>query len=284
MIRLRGLLPCVLAAITAACAHTPDDSVPEGALARVGIDCLTRADLRAAMPAGLSADDSTRFAHAFIRSWIDTRLIDDVAAEHVDMKAVDALVEQYRRGLIMREYSAIAFDAENRDISFSDSVIADYYDKHSADFVLRSPMIRGVYIKLPDEAPNLAAIRRLYRSTKPADIDRLEKSVLDAAIHYDYFRDRWIDWQQVEGRIPYDFGTEPASWLRSNSNLDVSLGGFTYLLQVSEVLPAGSVMPLDEARPVIRERLLAERRRTYDASLRTRLYDAALASGRLRLY
>lgn len=281
---MRGFLCCSLGALAMACTPTPDDTMPEGTLARVGLECLSRSDLRRAMPAGLSADDSTRFANAFVRNWIDTRLVEDVAAEHVDIKAVEALVQQYRRDLILREYAAMAFEADNRDISFPDSLVADYYERHSADFVLQSPMIRGVYVKLPDDASNLAAIRRIYRSTKPDDIDRLEKTVLDAAIHYDYFRDRWIDWQQVEGRIPYDFGAEPAAWLRAHRNLDVSLGGFTYLLEISDVLPAGAVMPLDEARPIIRERLMAERRRAYGASLRDRLYDQALSSGRLRLY
>lgn len=275
-------LPAVLAA---ACTQGggADASLPEGTLARVGLESLSRAELAEAMPAGLTPDDSTRFARGFIRNWIDTRLVEDMASESVDMDEIDAMVAQYRRDLIMRRYRDRMFAADMGSTQFSDSVVADYYERHSADFKLPRPFIKGVYIKLPDEAPELAVVRKIYRSTKPDDIDRLEKAVLGSAIHYDYFRDRWIDWEQVEARIPYDFGSNPADYVRTHRNLDVSLGGFTYLLEISDVLPAGSVMPLETARPLIEDRLLAERRRAYDSALRTRLFETALASGRLHL-
>lgn len=283
--RTLAIAVAVAAAVAAASCKGPATpaALPEGTLVRVGLESLMRSDLAAAMPAGLTPDDSTRFARAFIRNWIDTRLVENVAAEAVDMDEVDKLVAQYRRDLIMRRYRDRMFATNGGSEAYSDSIVADYYERHSAEFVLDRPLIRGVYIKVPDDAPELAQIRRLYRSTRPADIDKLEKAVLGAAIHYDYFRDKWIDWEQVEARIPYDFGSEPADYVRTHRNLDVSLGGFTYLLEISEVLPAGSAMPVEAARPVVEERLTAERRRAYDAAMRTRLYDSALSSGRLRL-
>ena len=83
--------------------------------------------------------------------------------------------------------------------------------------------------------------------------------------------------------IPYDFGSTPADYVKTHRNLDASLGGFTYLLEISDVLPAGAVMPLETARPLIEERLLAEKRRAFDAALRARLFDRALSRGTLRV-
>lgn len=272
----------IVATALCGCGHDSAQKAAEGALARVGLATLSRAEVAAALPAGLSADDSVRLARAYVRNWIDTRLVEDVAAEHVDMATIERMTAAYRRDLIMREYRERMFAAEA--VEFADSVVDDYYSRHSADFVLQRPLIRGVYIKLPDDSKALKAIRRLYRSTRPDDMDRLEKEALGEAIHYDYFRDRWIDWEQVEARIPYDFGNSPAEFLRTHRNLDVSLGGFTYLLDVSDVLPAGSAMPPEAARPLIEERLLAERRRAYDAALRQRLYDSAIEAGRAQVY
>lgn len=287
MKRLRPAIVALTCALAAACGSRDGAdtgaALPEGVLAAVDGTELTRAMLDQATPKGLAPDDSTRFARAYIRNWIDTRLVEDVAARAVDMDEIDRLVEQYRRDAIMRAYRDRAFDAEQAGTTFSDSLVADYYDRHSSELRLQRPLIKGVYIKLPDDARELPAVRRLYRSTRPADIDRLEKEVLGSAIHYDYFRDRWIDWEQVEARIPYDFGANPADYVAAHRNLDVSLGGFTYLLEISDVLPAGSVMPLATARPLIEERLTAEKRRAFDAALRTRMVDRALARGTLRL-
>ena len=82
------------------------------------------------MPAGLSPDDSTRFARAFIRGWIDSRLVEDVAAEAVDMKAIEEMVAQYRRDLIMRGYRDRMFASDAGSIVFSDSLVNDYYGRH----------------------------------------------------------------------------------------------------------------------------------------------------------
>lgn len=269
--------------LSAGCRHSDGNAAAAGEIAGIGDESLTHAELAAALPAGLSTDDSTRLAHAYIRNWVETRLAEDVAAGQVDMEEIDRLTARYRRDLIMQRYRDMMFAEAEGNTQFSDSAVAAYYERHSADFVLQRPLIRGVYVKLPDDAPELPAIRRLYRSTRPDDIDRLEKAVLGSAIHYDYFRDRWIDWEHVEARIPYDFGPVPADYVRSHRNLDVSLGGFTYLLEISDVLPAGSPMPKEAARPMIEERLLAERRRSFDATVRRQLFENALRDGTLRL-
>ena len=92
-----------------------------------------------------------------------------------------------------------------RDGEFAEDSPRAYYEEHKDDFKLERPMVKGVYLKLLDDAPKLKQIRRLYRSDSPGDIDKLEKAAIGTAIHYDYFRDSWIDWEQIENRIPVEF-------------------------------------------------------------------------------
>lgn len=152
------------------------------------------------------------------------------------------------------------------------------------DFILDRPMLQGIYLKVPDNAPNLAAIRRLYRSDKQDDIDRLEKEVLTSAIHYDYFRDKWVDWSQVEMHIPYDFGDKADAFLKGRDHFETTAGGFVYLLDIKDVLPTGAVMPFDNAKRLITERLTARQRRIYDANLMRNLYDKTMADGKIQLF
>ena len=49
-----------------------------------------------------------------------------------------------------------------------------YYNSHNREFILERPLVRGIYLKVPDDAPNLGVIKRLYRSSRRDDIDRLE--------------------------------------------------------------------------------------------------------------
>ena len=249
-------------------------ALPPGALVVVGNHCLTRAEVDAHMRAGLSAADSTEMARAYIRSWIDGRLVTEVASEEVDMAEIDRLTDEYRTELIKAQYRrTMAMQAS--DGMFAPDSLRAFYDSRHDEFVLERPMLRGIYLKVRDDAPNLPILRRLFKSDRATDIDRLEKEAL-TAVHYDYFRDRWVNLDQVETRIPIDFSAQVTASLQAGKPLDVHSGGCVYLLSVSEYLPSGSVMPFEAAEPLVRERLLTTHRMAYAARLRNELFSTAL--------
>ena len=268
------------AALLCGCSHGGDSSLPADAVAVVGKDVLRQADVVRNIPAGTSHDDSTALAKAYIRQWIDGRLIESVATENVDMEEIDRLTRDYRSQLIMAHYRrAMAAQAQ---ADFPEDSLKAYYEAHKADYKLERPLLKGVYLKVPADAKNLRTIRQLYRSERPTDIDRLEKAALGTAIHYDYFRDSWVDWEQIETRIPLDFTGENFNKVSRKQPIDFASQGFVYLLSVSDFLPKGSAMPYEAARPLVKERMLAQRRRAYDRQLVQDLYDHALEDGTLR--
>lgn len=270
-----ALLILVLS-ILSACSHSDRANKNGDIIAAVGKSTLTRSDLHKALPGGLSPDDSTTFARAYIRRWIDSRLIERVAIDAVDMAEIDRLTAEYRQSLIMSQYRRAM--ATQADALFSDDTLRAYYDSHKNEFRLERPLVRGVYLKVPDNAPNLRVLKRLYTSVKAPDMDRLEKEAPKTAIHYDYFREHWIDWEQIEKRIPANIPS-PDAFLRAGKPLNVSHGGFTYLLHVSDYLPSGAPLPFEAAEPMIRERLLTRNRLVYDAQLLKDLFDQALKDG-----
>lgn len=274
------ILPALILAVMLAACSGGDNAYENGdVIAAVGKAVLTRRNLDKAMPGGLSPDDSTAYARAFIKHWIEGKLIENVAVDEVNIAEIDRLTHEYRLDLIMSQYRrAMATQAEG--IIAEDS-LRSYYEAHKTDFVLERPLVRGVYLKVPAEADNLRTLKRLYTSTKSADMDRLEKEAPKSAIHYDYFRERWVDWEQIENRIPADILSND-TFLKSGKPLDISVDGFTYLLHISEYLPAGSPLPFEAAEPLIRERFLTRNRRLYDAELLRDLYDRALADGLLK--
>lgn len=262
-----------LAACTSANTEAPADVV-----ARVGNATLTHSDLAKAMPSGLSAADSTAFAEAYVRTWVSDNLITEIAVEHLsNVDEIDRMVEDYRRQLIMWHYRQLMVRSDTA-LAITDAQLHDYYAGHQADLKLTQPMVRGIYVKMESDSPDLAQVRRLYKSAKQADIDKLEKVDMHGAIHYDYFRDRWVPWQQIVTKIPAEI---PTSGLRKGYTFELNKDGFTYLLSVTDVLAAGASMPFEAAEEQIRETLEALRLTELDALLRQRLYEEAEASGRL---
>lgn len=269
-----------LLAAMAACSRggRADGAEAPDVLARVGQHRLTVADLAATMPAGLSEADSVEFAARWIENWVDEQLLTEIAVEQVrNIDEIDRMADDYRRRLIMLEYRRLKVSADT-SLAISDADIADYYSTHADEMKLDEPMVRGIYIKIEDDAPALAQVRKWYRSEKQDDIDRLEKVGLKGAIHYDYFRDTWVPLKQIETKIPAEISRAS---LRKGYTLDFTSGGFTYLLSVSDVLPAGHTMPLEAATPRIRETLDALRSNTLDARLRADLRRRASDNGQL---
>lgn len=281
-LRLAGaIFPLCMALAACNSAPAPPAAPAADVLASLGSERLTAADVRAAMPAGLSADDSARFVRAFVNSWVDAHLVTDVASSQVDMEQIERMTADYRSQLIMQEYTRKMFETHAAGIP--DDSLRAYYDAHRSEFILDRPMVHGIYLKLPSDTRNLRTIRRLFRSDRPDDIDRLEKEILaSAAIHYDYFRDRWVDWEQIEARVPVEFGSDPGAWLaRGDRTIDHTAGPVTYLLRITDVLPAHSPMPFEAAREQITRRLLASGRRAYQTRLLRELRDSAMAAGTL---
>lgn len=276
--RAFAYLAALIAASLASCRSGSDNHVPDDALVAINNKWFGPSDLKAVMPGGLSAEDSVKFAKAYIRSWIDAEVISQLASKEIDTKEIDKMTRQYRNELIMMEYTRRMAD-EKAPLAINEDTIRAYYDEHKEEFVLRRPLVKGVYLKLADDSKSLPSVRKLYRSHKQDDIDKLDKSRLDGAVHYDYFRDNWIDWEQIEMRIPYDFGGSADVFLRQKQNVDTSVDGFTYLLDISDVLHTGQTMPYGVARELIVDRMNFYARRLYEDGLKRELFEAAMADG-----
>ncbi len=260
------------------CSTDNSDNNPD-LIARVGKRQLMRADIDKALAHRSSAQDSTRLARAYVRDWVESHIMGEVAIRNIpDMTDIDRMVNEYRNELIAWEYRRLMF-MQHSDREFPADSIKAYYDRNIKDFKLERPLVKGVYIKIADNSPSMARVKKLYKSTRDNDIDRLEKQDLEGLIHYDYFRDRWVDWEQIETRIPYDFGQSPDAFLAQHKHLEISANGYTHLLEISEYLKTGATMPLESAEERIRRDLFNKSRQEYDARLRLELYNQGLRDG-----
>ena len=252
-------------------------------LASVGTSMLTVDDLRDNTPLGLSSEDSVLFCRAYIKQWIDSRLVSEIAVRNISgTEKIDKMVEEYRNDLIMKEYKRLMYE-ENGGRWFSVDTLKSYYDNHKSDFILKKPLVRGIFLKLPQDAPRLQDVRKWYCSDNSDDIERLEKYTLQDAVQYDYFRDRWTDWNDIQNHIPMDFGGSPDMFLKKNDNFEMTRDGYTYLLSVSEYLPSGSEAPFELVEQGIKDLFANENRVEYDRMLRKLLFERGVKSGDVKV-
>ncbi len=254
-----------------------------GAIVSVGNRYLTREMLDQVIPDGLSPRDSSAFADAYVRHWAEDELVYDVAQKNIpDVERIENLVDRYRRELFVHEYQKQIL-SEKLDAEISDDAVKNYYRTHLDKFVLKTPIVKGLFLKVAETTPELKNLKKWYRVKDHASVENIEKYTLHNIINYDYFYDRWVSFDEVMSAIPYTV-TDANRFLQTHTFLEINNEGYWYLLNISDYLPAGAHMPLDFARTQIEEILLNQKRMDFLHQMNKELYQEALENRKIKYY
>ena len=226
------------------------------AVARVGKDVLYRSDIEKLNIKGFSPEDSVRMVERYIQSWAKDRLLLDMAESRLSKADRDVTVQ-------LEEYR-------------------DFYDANPSSFTTHIPLIRGVYIKVSDNSPNLNPIKSLYRSRVQEDLDRLDQLCYSSAERY-YFLDEWTGLDAIVEGTGLDVAAM-ARILEGRSGLERSHLGYTYLIEVDDYVPAGAQAPYEYCRDRIRDVILSRRKQELLTSLERNLLNDAIGSEKLKIY
>lgn len=273
---MAGAMTCLLAACRSESTPTAESTE---VLIQIGDSSLYLNDVLRKMPVGLEKEDSARLFQSIVDSWIQDMLLTRLAENTLsDPERIDRMVEEYRRQLIISEYRRKLKKSDADKIS--DAEVRKYYDEHADEMVLEMPLIKGVYLKMPDEAAD-PKIEELLSTPDKGNARRLEKSALGRALQYEHFEDRWVDWESIADQIPYRF-FDPDAFVESTPDFSTSYNGATYYLHITAHLPSGEKMPLEVAATRIREILSHSRNADYEQRVINNLYKQALRDGTLK--
>ncbi|MFR3548938.1 MAG: hypothetical protein ACLTTW_00825 [Coprobacter sp.] len=156
-------------------------------LVRIGDKVLTRGDLEREIPDRLKSKDSALFADNFIKRWVDDQLLYEVASRNIpDKENIDRMVEHYRQELVIFEYQKHLLN-EKLDKEISEEDMSVYYEKNRDKFKLHSAIIKGLFLKVPENSPQIARLKKWYKSVTPEAVENIEKYGLHNAVIYEYF-------------------------------------------------------------------------------------------------
>ncbi len=252
-------------------------------LARVGTTTFTQQQLDDVMPSGLSDSAQMVFANRYIDNWIAEELLYEMACKNLpDVERLEKLVQEYRRDLFCHEYRKRLSD-ERVAASIPEDTLQQFYQEHSQEFKLHKPIVKGLLLKVPINAPQLQSLRQWVKSAGVNGVEKIEKYAVKNAIGYDYFFDRWVWFDDIKDNIPYDFKDDNL-FLSQNKTFEHKGEDMIYLLCIDSYLKAGDVMPYEFARSRVLEILLNEKRIEFNKELKRELYDEAVADGIVELF
>ncbi|MCC8188329.1 MAG: peptidyl-prolyl cis-trans isomerase [Bacteroides sp.] len=250
-------------------------------LVEVEGNILYKEDLLAVLPAGLSADDSLLFAENYIRNWVEDVLLYEQARRNIpDSEEVEKLVENYRKSLIMHTYQQeLIHQRLSRELTSRE--MEEYYENNKGLFTLESPIVKGLFIKVPLKAPGLNNVRRWYRDEDLEAVENLEKYSLQHAVKYEYFYDKWVALSDVFDLIPVDVGS-PEEYVRKNRQIELKDTAFYYFLHVTDLRVQGEQEPYEFAEYRVREMLLNLNRVEFMRTVTDELYQRALRGNKIK--
>lgn len=271
---------CVLSLSGCVDRHEGKESSSDVLLTLDGIS-LTMREVTSHIPVGIDAADSAAMFRAITDNWIKTRVLSDLAENKLaDVSHIDRQVEAYRNRLIVAEYLRRMKEGKHFDIN-PDSIMK-FYDAHKKELLTEMPLVKGVYIKVASSTIGLNEIRQLMSDASDESIDRLEKSWLDAALQYDYFGNKWIDWQTIANQIPYRF-SNPDAFLSTTRDFETTYNGSTYILHICDYLPTGSEQPYEFSADRIARMMERAKMADYEQSLVNSLVKKAIDEGRMEI-
>ena len=214
-------------------------------LLKYGDKELTYKEVIDLIPEGIPSADSAALFKSIVDGWIKDVVLVKLAEQRLyDINSIERKVKDYRNTLIVTEY--LSRMRESHTPKVDEKSVREYYDKHRNELKLEVPLVKGVFLKVSSKAKGREKIKKYLSSDDPQGIDKLEQEWFDRAIEYNYFRDKWIDWETIAGLIPYRFGN-PDEFIKENKYFETEYGDCSYYLQISDYLPSGEEQPFEFA-------------------------------------
>lgn len=252
----------------------------KGTLVKINERTLTKEDVLSVLPKKLSSADSLLWAESYIKQWVKDNLVYDVALQNLDddnRAEIDRLVDSYRRSLVRYRYQEQLVH-ERLSANITDEEKRKFYDKNQDQFVLDHSLVKGLFLKIPIDAPNLDEVKKWYRSTSEASIEKIEKYSVQNALVYDYFYDKWVSFDEVVANIPIKV-TNETEFLRTHSFVETADSSYCYLLNIEEYVAKGKIAPFEYANTQISDMLVNQRRVQFLKNFEEELYNDAIRDG-----
>lgn len=242
---------------------------------------LHRAEVESLILRGASAADSLLIAENYVKKWVKEQLVYAVAERNLsdEKMEIDQLVEDYRRSLIRYRYQErLVNERLKTDISEPDK--QRFYEENPKLFTLEQGLIKGLFLKIPVDAPGLADVKKWYKSSDEAALEKIEKYSVQNATIYEYFYDKWVDFDEVMDNIPI-YVSDPATFLKGHKQVEAADSSYCYLLNIAEYLLPGQTEPYESASPRIVEMLVNQRKVDFLRNFEDELYNEAVQKGKV---
>lgn len=251
-------------------------------VARAYDNYLYASDLKDLVPKGTSPEDSVAIVSAYINQWVQQMVVLEKANRNVSDNFEKEL-QNYKNSLLTYEYERLIVE-QMLDTNVSESEIEQYYEANRSNFVLRTGIVKVVYVKVPNGLPSIAKFKKLLNRAPLSDKNLMEVQQLASTYAEDYHfdRDEWIPFHSFRTAVPVEAYNE-SSFLHNNRYIEISDKQYTYIAQILDYKTVDDVSPLEYEHDNIRTIILNQRKIEIIKNMQRDLLKEANAKGKIEI-
>ena len=242
------------------------------ALFELNGETLYAAEIGQMMPEGLSSEDSAIYVDNYIKKWVVRNLMYEKANKNVsNIDEIEKMIADYRKSLLIFHYQQELVEQKVKEPT--EEQIQAYYDENAERFKLANPLIKGLFLKLPKNAPKVYELKQWITNQTPESLEKIEKYSYQNAVGYEYFGDTWVMLDELQKKIPAIVDTQRfhQKYLAECEDSD-----FIYLLDIRDYKAANSTEPFELAKDKIKTILKNLAKTKYLNDFEDELYKIAI--------
>lgn len=279
---VKSLRPYILMfSVLAAMASCKDFSfssyVKGNSIASVGDTELYMDDVKSIFTPGMSTEDSITRLTAYVDLWAKNQLKIQMAEERFsdNESDIEKMVNDYRNSLLIHKFEE-DFVANNMDTTITSAEISTYYQGNKGEFILSSPLVKGIMVQVPVGFRQEARIRELARSGKEEMVNELVDIAVKNDLEYHEFQ-TWTPYLTAVSSMPLLTAKDYQQLQAEGGFVEATGNGFRYFMNVSSILKEGDYTPMDMVTGTIRIMIINKRKQDTIKTMEDSIYNDAVS-------
>jgi hypothetical protein len=255
-------------------------------VARVYDNYLYLQDLEGIVDEDVSPADSASIMNRYVDSWIRKQLLIAEAATQIDFDEVELerKMLDYRFALMVYEFEK-KYVNQRVDTDVSENEINAYYQENKDNFELKQNIIKGIFAKVPKEAPRMGRLRKLFQTKLSEEVrEEIKSYSLSFAASYSLDDSVWYDFEDVIKNTPLVSIPNKVQFLRENEFIETSDDIYVYFVKVLEYKITDQISPLEFVRDDIVKIITNKRKVALTQKLEEEIFKEASENKEFEIY
>jgi hypothetical protein len=266
------------------CKYFEKKATLPNAVAKVFDTYLYVSDLEGVVPKGSSAADSNSIVKKYIQHWTEEQILLHQAQNNLGEKQLELnkQIEDYKNSLIIYAYEKEVV-RQKLDTIVSDSDVQHYYDENKKDFQLKNDIVKIIYVKVSNKAPDMDKLKEWITSTDADDREKLSKYCYQFGQNFFLDDQVWFMFDDVLKEVPIQTYNQDL-FLQNNRFVQIADSSSTYFLNIKGYMIKNSTSPISFEKDNIKKILINKRKMDLIEQMKKNLYEQAELHNNITFY